>query len=877
MKNVFAVLPQVLATLILSVRSSSDRSDLTNFVPLSVNIGDGPGSKLQVLVPTKGELSIRGPEELYEHVISSWEEVVETHNAGLTDPKDSVSLPPGLSTGEAWHHYSAGQEGVVDSARFLITFSLVPSVQTGGSPLHIAASLGHLDTVRRILEDGARVDQRKEDGTTALHCASTMGHAEVVELLLEEEADPEATGKSGATALMMAASMGHLAVVESLLAGGADPDTRHVFGQTTALHFAAEVGRLEVMRSLCRAGADVEAEKVTGGTALHTAADANMTGSVTVLVEECGADINKLLMRDTTPLYLAAQRGHTEVVRELVRLGARVNFVMPQGRHGGHLISLSSDGSVGGHYPVKNTEVGNGATALHAAVENGHLETSRALLEGGAEQSDSMEGATPLVISLQYRHPLIALLLLEDGWPDPRLDAQVPSDGSSALLVAAGYGYLEVVRRLIERGAELSLTNRRGATPLSFALHSRQQEVARLLVEAGAVTGPDMTSLHSAVQTRVLSLVREVLGRGDQVNVKGPDDQTALHLAAGGPVSIVLALLQAGAEVDSLVRSSLATPLHMAALAGNTNTVIALLDSGAKLQPRAGESLYGATPLYLAAQNGHTETVRALLGRGADINCRLRRMGATPLFISAERGHTDLVSLLLHRGATPHARNWNGLTALGVASLADRREVVLELVRAGAEVNSRDNLGNSVLVNCVDTDPSSPPHCGTQVLSHLLQAGADPNLRTNNRSLPLLLLAGKEKEKGLVLEYVRALLEAGADVNAGVETEEGVRQTALTEATRRGNVGVVRLLLRHGGETGVRMEDDLSVLGYVIKHHQLDLTKLFLKHGLKCCSYSKGCGEKDLCMELAVGSRNSDIIKLISKHTEQSQRIQDEL
>ena len=327
--------------------------------------------------------------------------------------------------------------------------------------------------------------------------------------------------------------------MDALLAGGAGPDTRHVFARTTALHFAAEVGRLEVLASLCRAGADVEAEKVTGGTALHTAADANMTEAVTVLVEQCGAKVDKLLMGDTTPLYLAAQRGHTQLARELIRLGAEVNYVMPRGRHGGHLISLAGEASVGGHYPVKNTEVGNGATALHAAVENGHLETARALLVGGARQLDSMEGATPLVIALQYKHPHIALLLLEDGWPDPRLDSRVPTDGSSAMFVASGSGYLEVVRRLIERGAAVNLSNKRGATPLSFALSSRHHQVVETLLEAGATTGPEMTSLHSAVQSRSLSLVRRILQFGQaDVNTPGPDDQTPLHFAASGPVSI---------------------------------------------------------------------------------------------------------------------------------------------------------------------------------------------------------------------------------------------------------------------------------------------------------------------------------------------------
>ena len=65
------------------------------------------------------------------------------------------------------------------------------------------------------------------------------------------------------------------------------------------------------------------------------------------------------------------------------------------------------------------------------------------LLERGARQLASMEGATPLIIALQYRHPAIALDLARAS-PTPSLDVTVPVDGSSALFVAAGYGYTEV-------------------------------------------------------------------------------------------------------------------------------------------------------------------------------------------------------------------------------------------------------------------------------------------------------------------------------------------------------------------------------------------------------------------------------------------------
>ena len=110
---------------------------------------------------------------------------------------------------------------------------------------------------------------------------------------------------------------------------------------------------------------------------------------------------------------------------------------------------------------------------MHAAVENGHYDAAKVLLEAGAVQSNSMEGATPLVIALQYRHPKIALLLLEDGYPDPHLNAQVPSDGSSALLVAVISGYKEVGRRLLDLGADPNISTSRGVivrfpNPLAF-------------------------------------------------------------------------------------------------------------------------------------------------------------------------------------------------------------------------------------------------------------------------------------------------------------------------------------------------------------------------------------------------------------------------
>ena len=89
-----------------------------------------------------------------------------------------------------------------------------------------AARLGNLPEVKRLLDAGAAVNARDNEGETALMLASGGGHREVVELLLAKEAEVNAKGTGGETALMGASFNGHREIVELFLAKRAEVNAK---------------------------------------------------------------------------------------------------------------------------------------------------------------------------------------------------------------------------------------------------------------------------------------------------------------------------------------------------------------------------------------------------------------------------------------------------------------------------------------------------------------------------------------------------------------------------------------------------------------------------------------------------------------------------
>ena len=425
----------------------------------------------------------------------------------------------------------------------------------GVAPVSGAVDLPLIDAVKaadparveRLVAEGVDVDQPQGDGATALHWAAHRDLPDVAELLIGAGADVDAADDHGMTPLALACLNASVAMVDLLIEAGADPNVARTSG-VTPLMTAARVGDVEVVRRLLRAGADpTVAESTRGQTALMWAVAEDHPQVAEVLLETGGGATTRST-NGFTPLQFAAQQGNVDVARLLLAAGADVNEAAPDG--------------IGGDTNARvlfkaDTE----ASALLVAIDSGHAAMARFFIARGADPNHSGAGRTPLHAATQREMPDVARALLAAGAdPDARLERSLPlisrritqdngltpaTSGSTPFLLAASFGDIEIMRILVEAGADPLLTT--------------DDDTTALMVAAGAdyVEGQDKYGVRSypayyqTLQRRAFEATKYCLDLGLDVNAVNDAGQTPLHGAVymGGTL-IAPYLVEQGAEMD---------------------------------------------------------------------------------------------------------------------------------------------------------------------------------------------------------------------------------------------------------------------------------------------------------------------------------------
>lgn len=199
-----------------------------------------------------------------------------------------------------------------------------------------------------------------------------------------------------------------------------------------------------------------------------------------------------------------------------------------------------------------------------------------------------------------------------------------------------------------------------------------------LLARADMFTVDDV---FTAINNGDAPSVEQFLAQGMDPNLRSPDGNTALMVAArGGHADVVKLLLAAGAKVYARNRMD-ETAVMLAAYEGDNAVIDLLVGWGAELSANHK----GWSPLSYAAFGGRCETVSHLLtAYGVPVDERIES-GLTPLMLAAKQGHIECVKSLLRAGANPNLMAIPGRTAMRLARQGGHTDIIDLLEEAGAK------------------------------------------------------------------------------------------------------------------------------------------------------------------------------------------------
>ena len=738
--------------------------------------------------------------------------------------------------------------------------SLEASDNAGRRPLHLATERGDEFAVKQLLKAGADVNAALADGQTPLTIALENQWDGLVEMMLKT-ARADSSLEDGRSLLHLAAQTGNKSHILALLKNKKGDVNARDANKWTPLHFAVENGYLSVVEILLANGAFASALDKKGWTPLHAAIQQRHLACATLLLQTTDRNQESQLEiasrstsrqrdqamcanRDSAvkygkslsvdggrdrapwPLFLAVSNSYEDGVQLLLGFN-NVRHEISQ-----HDMAQCLDRSL----EFSDTTV-LGTLLGHAPVYKVHEALCKAVLccqEVTLSRFQSYLVETEANYYYHFKEAIksksveVMRYLMKLTMPDR------PQRMIDLLGEAIHTKEIEVVRQLIDRIHDISLSSSNNCTPLRLAIQSGEYPIAALLMERGAKDSTCLetgeTALHALAEVRFVKGQKEagwirfanaLIEQGGDIFALDKIGQSMCHKAAASDNEPMLMLvLQNGVQLDQLdVEGD--TPIHIAirhshlailnmllqhavsfdkirmlqfigqptnpgrslfaTAIGNSQALRILIDFQEQVLPVAELSqahqlqIFYDEALLSAAAKGYTKEVSLLLPKCA--KHVQDQSGATPLHIAIQNKHETVVPILLHHKASLDATDSNGDTALYRAISLGLEATARALVEAGTAVDVKAvKLASET--NLTDL---------TQLLEKKLPESLDWNDQKRLHSIDLFQ-AVKTEDCSKISTFV--------GVGAGVGSiTDSAGQTPLHIAAMIGNADVVQALL----------------------------------------------------------------------------------
>lgn len=504
----------------------------------------------------------------------------------------------------------------------------------GNAPLHAGLN-GHadIDLLGYLIEKGADVNQ-PSNTKYPLHIAIDQNNLPAVRLLIENGALVNVSGFYNTIehAIMKESKD----IVEYLLIQGADVNKKNSIGRNP-LHLALGLNfyQFEIVALLIRYGADIHIrDNEDGQTPLHLA-----DLEVARLLLERGADVNARDSRGNTPLILAVTGSRDEkLVALLLSYGADPNAIDNEGMSVLFNFCHNSDYNmqtfkmlVDAGADITYTQPEDNLTLLHIMyhqrsheMQDDAIKIMEFLIQNGLDINQDSGLGTPLAVNAYWGHEKIVDFLLKNG-----ATITAVSEKKDTPLHTAMYSELRphLVKTLLDNGVSINAQNKLGDTPLHIFI--------------------DRNPYHKEEVYEILSLLKN---NGADFSIKNNDGLTPLLIAAKqSNVKIVKYLLDECGANSNEADTGGNNALHMAIKRDYYDMVHLLLNRSITITANHdGQTLLHIAVTNDAMQL--IPIIFFLLNKGIDINA-VDNDGKTALDYALEQGNEETISFLKENGA----------------------------------------------------------------------------------------------------------------------------------------------------------------------------------------------------------------------------------
>ena len=571
----------------------------------------------------------------------------------------------GVDVGFQMPLHLAVQRDSVDVIRLLIKngAELEAECEGGRTPLHIAAFHNSAAAAKLLISLGAQIDSRGIDGTLPIHIAAEYGSREVLQVLIDSRPDTiNSKDNDSNNPLHSASSNGNIDIARMLLDNGALMDEQNSM-KHTALCFAILREHEKMAKFLLERGADASITGFIGSSSLHYAALFLNSLIIKPLVE-AGADPMSVNDDGDTSFHYAASKGNLEFLNEL-------------------LVTVS-----GLDINCKNNY---GSTPLKRAANNGHAKVVRRLLDLHAEIVPDADKNLPMHLAVWNGYEDVL-----EHFLNPENVNLRGFSGRTILQIAAIRGHSNIVKLVLNHGADPDIPDTDGFTPLHAAFHFSYPEIHESLIGAGAclttVAKNGTTPLFAAAASGNIPITRKLLSEGSDGLAQDLEGATAfLRGVASDDVDIVNIFFESGYNGVDIANNDGWTPILYAANQGNIVLFDRLLEKGASL--RSVDRL-GLGLIDYAALGGHVEMLDRLL----ELGLKIEELDPSVMTSAAFRGYLSIIDRILELGGNfKQTVVVSKMSPLLLAAARMKPLIVQKLLEAGADPLERDAYGNNAL------------------------------------------------------------------------------------------------------------------------------------------------------------------------------------